>query len=328
LLAATRVLKRLALFVVTVWVAATLNFLIPRVGLPIPGLVTVANSADTASRRGPTDRERRFRLNLSLWDQYVGYMGDAVHFDFNYSMASYPNRVSDMIGKALPWTFGLLGVTTVLAWLLGTLLGASIAWPSAPRILRYLLPPMVALSATPFFMVGLILLYVLAFKAQLFPLGGGYEPGTFPALTPEFAANIVSHAMLPALSILVTTIGTFGLGMRGLMVGLQGEDYMLLAQAKGLKGMTVFYNYALRNAWLPQITAIAVTLGQIVSGGLLVEAVFRYPGIGGLLVWSIINHDFFLTQGIVLVIIVSISLATLLLDLIYPLLDPRVSLAH
>jgi peptide/nickel transport system permease protein len=136
--------------------------------------------------------------------------------------------------------------------------------------------------------------------------------------------NVVYHALLPALSILLTSIGTWGLGMRGLMVGLQGEDFMLLAQAKGLKGMTVFFNYALRNAWLPQITAIAVTLGQIVSGGLLVEAVFRYPGIGGLLVWSIINHDFFLTQGIVLVIIIAISLATLLLDLIYPWLDPRV----
>src|SRR5207244_3804558 len=157
----------------------------------------------------------------------VAYLGDAVHLDFNYSMASYPNRVSDMIGKALPWTFGLLGVTTVLAWVVGTLLGASIAWPSSPRVLRYLLPPIVALSATPFFMVGLILLYVLAFRARLFPLGGGYEPGTFPAPTPAFMLNIVYHAMLPALAILLTSIGTWGLGMRGLMVSLQGEDFML-----------------------------------------------------------------------------------------------------
>jgi peptide/nickel transport system permease protein len=314
------------LFVLTVWLAATLNFLIPRVGWPLPSLSQAAAAVENQPRRATvvSDRDRRFRLNQPLWDQYVGYLADAVRFDLNYSMASYPNRVSDMIGTALPWTFGLLGVTTILAWVVGTLLGASIAWPSSPRILRFLLPPMVALSATPFFMVGLVLLYVLGFRAQLFPLGGGYEPGTAPGVTPDFVVNVVYHALLPALSILLTSIGTWGLGMRGLMVGLQGEDFMLLAQAKGLKGMTVFFNYALRNAWLPQITAIAVTLGQIVSGGLLVEAVFRYPGIGGLLVWSIINHDFFLTQGIVLVIIIAISLATLLLDLIYPWLDPRV----
>src|ERR1700730_12281776 len=281
------VVKRLGLFVLTVWVAATLNFFLPRIGRPDPGQAPLA---DGQPRRAVvvSDRDLRLRLNLPLWEQYVGYMSDAVHLEFNYSMASYPNRVGDMIGKALPWTFGLLGVTTALAWILGTLLGASMAWPSAPRALRFLLPPMVALSATPFFLVGLLLIYVLAFRLHLFPLGGGYEQGTFPAVTPEFALNIVYHALLPALSILLTSIGTWGLGMRGLMVAQQGEDFMLFAQAKGLKGLTVFFNYAIRNAWLPQLTAVAVTLGQIVTGGLLVEAVFRYPGIGGPLVWATI----------------------------------------
>ena len=322
----TRVLKRLALFVITVWLAATVNFFLPRIGQPMPGWITEASRGDTRAndQSAVSERDRRFRLNLPLAQQYVAYLGDAVRFDFNYSMASYPERVGDMIAASLPWTFGLLGVTTVLAWVLGTLLGASMAWPSAPRFLRFLLPPMVALSVTPFFMVGLILLYVLAFRAQLFPLGGSHTVGSFPSMTPAFILDVVYHATLPALSILLTSIGTWGLSMRGLMVGLQGEDYLLFARAKGLRSMTVFITYATRNAWLPQLTAIALALGQIVTGGLLVEAVFRYPGIGGLLVWAILQRDFFLTQGIVLVIIVSISLGTLLLDLVYPLLDPRV----
>jgi peptide/nickel transport system permease protein len=321
------VFARLALFVLTVWLAATCNFFLPRIGQAIPSSATPdAAGADSSSQtqREVSERDQHFRLDRPLWQQYVAYLGDAVRLDFNYSMASYPERVSDMIGASLPWTFGLLGTTTVLAWIVGTLLGASMAWPSAPRFLRFLLPPMVALSVTPFFMVGLVLLYVLGFRAQWFPLGGSHAIGTFPSFNPAFIVDVAYHAVLPALAILLTSAGTWGLSMRGLMVNLQGEDYMLFAQAKGLKGLTVFFTYAVRNAWLPQITGVALALGQIVSGGLLVEAVFRYPGIGGLLVWAIINRDFFLTQGIVLVIIVSIAVATLLLDLVYPLLDPRV----
>jgi peptide/nickel transport system permease protein len=173
----------------------------------------------------------------------------------------------------------------------------------------------------------MLLLYVLAFRLRMFPLGGGYETGAFPELTPAFGVQLLQHAALPALSIIMASTATWAIGMRGSVVSLDGEDFMLLAEAKGLRRSTLFLRYTLRNAMLPQVTALGIALGQIVSGALLVEAVFRYPGLGGLLLRAILTRDYFLEQGIVLVIVVSIAAATLVLDLAYPLLDPRVRVA-
>ena len=238
-------------------------------------------------------------------------------------MSSYPSRVADQIGYALPWTIALLGTTSLLAWAIGTVLGAALAWPSKARLAQYLFPPLMMLSAAPYFITGMLLLYVLAFRLRLFPLGGGYDAGTFPELSPAFVLMLAQHAVLPALSIILASIATWAITMRGLLVSLQGEDFMLLAEAKGLRRATIFLRYAIRNALLPQVTGLGIALGQIVSGGLLVEAVFRYPGLGGLLLRAILTKDYFLEQGIVLIIIVSIGFVTLVLDLVYPLLDPR-----
>jgi peptide/nickel transport system permease protein len=179
------------------------------------------------------------------------------------------------------------------------------------------------LSAAPYFIIGMLLLYVLAFRLQLFPLGGGYEAGRLPELSISFILSLAQHAVLPALSVILASIATWSIGMRSLVVSLHGEDFMIFAEAKGLRRATIFLRYAIRNALLPQLTGLGLALGQIVSGGLLVEAVFRYPGLGGLLYRAILTKDYFLEEGIVLVIIVSIGVATFALDLVYPLLDPR-----
>jgi peptide/nickel transport system permease protein len=228
-----------------------------------------------------------------------------------------------VIGAALPWTITLLGTTSLLAWAIGTLLGAALAWPTRPRLAQYVFPPLMVLSAAPYFVTGMLLLYVLAFRLRLFPQGGGFEAGTFPDLSPAFGLNLLQHAVLPALSIILASIATWGISMRSLVVSLRGEDFMLFAEAKGLRRPTIFLRYAIRNALLPQVTGLGLALGQIVSGALLVEAVFRYPGLGGLLLRAIVTKDYPLEQGIVLIIIMSIGLVTLLLDLAYPLLDPR-----
>jgi peptide/nickel transport system permease protein len=254
----------------------------------------------------------------------VGYLGDLGRLDLNYSMSSYPSRVTEQIGYALPWTMALLGTTSVVAWAIGTLLGAVLAWPRRSRIAQFVFPPLMMLSAAPYFITAMLLLYWLAFRLQLFPLGGGYEAGTFPEVSFGFGWMLLQHAALPALSIVLVSIATWAITMRSLTVSLQGEDFMLFAEAKGLQRATVFLRYSIRNSLLPQVTGLALALGQIVSGGLLVEAVFHYPGLGGLLLRAILTRDYFLEQGIVLVIIISIGLATLLLDLLYPLLDPRV----
>jgi peptide/nickel transport system permease protein len=200
--------------------------------------------------------------------------------------------------------------------------------PNAPRILRYILPPILTLSAIPFFLLGLLLIYLLGFQLKWFPLAGGYDQGLLPAWDPKIVINMVYHSILPALSIILASVGFWTLGMRGVMISTQGEDYLLFAEAKGLRGRTVFLRYAIRNALLPQLTALALALGNIVAGAVLVEVIFQYPGVGSLLYQAIRASDFSVIQGVVFFIIVSIGLATLILDLIYPLLDPRISYAR
>jgi peptide/nickel transport system permease protein len=306
------VLRRVGFCLLLVWLALTVNFLLTRLGTP-----------EISRPRGLTARE--LGLQGSLWQQYVTYMVDLAHFNLNYSLSSYPMRVADQIGAALPWTIALLGTASLIAWTVGTALGAALALPSRPRWLAYVFPPLMILSAAPYFIVGLLLLYVLGFRLQLFPIGGGYDAGIEPQLTPGFILNLLQHAMLPALSIIVASIATWSISMRGIVVSLDGEDFLTFAHAKGLRRRTIYAGYAIRNALPAQLTAFGIALGQIVTGGLLVEAIFRYPGLGGLLYRAILTRDYFLEQGIVLIIVVSIGVATLLLDLTYPLLDPRLT---
>ncbi len=323
--------KRFGIFLVIVWLAATLNFFLPRLSGQDPVRVKLLQQAQlggyvqTGIEAMVKEYETRFGLDKPLWRQYLTYLRDVARLDFNYSIANYPRTVSEMIADAIPWTVGLLGTTTVLSFTLGTFLGALLAWPRAPKWMRWLMPPLWAFHAIPFFLFGLILMYLLAFQVQWLPMFGGYSAGAFPALTWEFAEDVIKHAILPALSIILVATGGWALAMRGMMVTTQGEDYVIFAEAKGLKSLTIFLRYCVRNAILPQTTALALALGQILSGAVLVEVIFGYPGIGTVLFLAIRENDHFLIQGIVFTVIVALGLATLLLDAVYPLLDPRIS---
>ena len=325
------VATRIGSFFLIVWLAATINFFLPRLGDVDPiSQMLVEQAATGGSIQTGLDEmieiyNEKFGLNTPVWKQYLNYLGDMSRFDFNYSISNYPQRVIDVIIRALPWTLVLLTTTTLFSWFLGTLLGAIMGWPRAPKFLSFLMPPLLALNAVPFFLLGLVLIYVFAFRMRLFPLLGGYTAGTFPALTPVFLRDAFQHSVLPALSIILVSIGGWALGMRAMMITTRGEDFVTYADAKGLKGRTIFLRYAIRNALLPQATALALVLGQLVSGAVLVEVVFSYPGIGNVLYEGIRAGDFFVVQGIVFILIVSIALATLILDLIYPLLDPRIT---
>ena len=325
------VARRFGMFLLITWLAATINFFLPRLGGQDPvremliQQAALGGSAQTGLEQMIVIYNDKFGLNTPLWEQYVNYVRDMSRFDFNYSITKYPQRVSDIIGRALPWTMVLLTTTTLFSWVLGNLLGAFMAWPRSPKILKFLMPPLLSLSAIPFFLLGLVLIYLFAFHWRVFPLFGGYTPGTFPAVTPAFLKDALYHSVLPALSIILVSLGGWALGMRAMMVTTQGEDYVTYADAKGLKGKTIFLNYAIRNALLPQATALALVLGQIVSGAVLVEVVFSYPGIGNTLYEGIRSGDFYIVQGIVFILIVSIGLVTLALDLLYPLFDPRIT---
>ena len=327
----TYVLQRLALFLAVVWAAATLNFFLPHISGRDPVREKLMQQAASSGyvQTGIQDMveeyQREFGLDQPLWRQYLTYLGNVARLDFGYSIANYPRTVVSILGSALPWTIGLLLTTTVLGFIIGTLAGALLAWPRAPGFIQYLFPPLLTLSAIPFFLLGLVLIYLFAFRWKLFPLFGGYTAGTFPGFNLTFALDVLKHSVLPALSILLASLGFWALGMRGMMVTVEGEDYMTFAEAAGFKNRTLFFTYALRNALLPQTTALGLSLGQLLSGALLVEVIFSFPGIGSVLYNAIRQFDYFLIQGIVFTIVLGVTLATLILDLIYPLLDPRIT---
>lgn len=327
---ATYVLKRVGLFFLVIWGAATLNFFLPRLapGDPIAERMFAMSMQGGYTQSGVEEMVRaykeKFGLDKPLYVQYFNYLNDVARFDFGYSLALFPARALDLILDALPWTIGLLAVATLLSFALGTLLGALMAWPKSPRVLGYLVGPLLTLSAIPYYLLGLILLYIFAFTLKKFPLSGGYDVGQSPQLTLDFAGQVLKHSLLPALSIILAALGSWALGMRAMMVTTEGEDYMTFAEARGLRNATIFYRYALRNAVLPQFTSLALALGHIVSGALIVEVIFTYPGVGSVLFAAIRGSDYFVIYGIVFMIVLTLALSTLILDLAYPLLDPRI----
>jgi peptide/nickel transport system permease protein len=326
------ILKRIGLFLIVIWAAASLNFFIPRIA---PGRDPIREKLGQLAATGGLNQEgiqemveayqAKFGLDRPLIEQYLAYMGDIIRLDFGYSLSNYPARVIDLIALAIPWTLGLLIVATLMSFLVGTLLGALVAWPGSPRFMQYMVIPFMTMSAIPYYLLGLILLYVLGVQFKVFPLFGGYRSALLPGFNWEFISSVLHHATLPALSIVLSGIGFWGLSMWGMMITTLGQDYVTLAEANGLRGRDIFLRYGLRNAMLPQMTALALSLGLVVSGSVLVEVVFAYPGIGTLLFQAIQGSDYFLIYGVVFIIIVSIGLATVIIDLIYPLLDPRIT---
>jgi peptide/nickel transport system permease protein len=323
--------RRFAVFLLIVWLAATLNFFLPKLSGRDPIRTKLLEEASLGGyvHAGIEDMvneyQKKFGLDRPLWRQYLAYLSAVAYGDLNYSIANYPRTVAGMIGEALPWTIGLLGLTTLFSFAAGTILGALLAWPRAPQWLRWLMPPLWALHAIPFFLLGLVLSWLFAFRLQWLPIFGGYSAGANPGWSGSFVLDVLRHAILPALSIILVSVGGWALAMRGMMVTTMGEDYVAFAEAKGLKSATIFIRYCLRNAIVPQATALALALGQILSGAVLVEAIFGYPGIGALLFQAIEENDFFLIQGIVFTVIVALGFATFVLDVIYPWLDPRIS---
>ena len=325
------VFKRFGIFLLIVWLASSINFFLPRLGGQDPMRAHLLEQAmlggyvQAGLEEMVQEYNVKFGLDKPLWQQYLNYLGDVARLDFNYSVSNYPRTVASMLADALPWTIGLLVTTTLLAFVIGTLLGAILGWPGTPRWLRFALPPLMALNAIPFFLLGLILIYLVTTRFPFIPLFGGYSPGTLLTLSLDSVLDVLRHAILPATSIVLVAIGGWALGMRAMMVTTQGEDYTIFADAKGLMPFTIFLHYSVRNALLPQATALALVLGHIASGAVLVEVIFGYPGIGTVLYNAIRQSDYFLIQGIVFGVIVSLGLATFILDLIYPLLDPRIT---
>lgn len=328
------VLKRLCLALVVLWAAITFSFFIPRtpliissVGPSLQRLTSPETIRPVAAKKEDAVSgyyARVFHLDRPLHEQYLIYLGDVFKWDLGPSMYYYPKTVQEVIGEALPWTVGLLGSATLLGFGLGSLLGVFLAWPKAPGWAQYLILPLLTLSAVPFYQLGLVLAYIFSVLLQWLPIGGGYPLLVFPSWSWSFVLGTLHHAILPTAAVTLSVLGFWAVGMRGMVITTLGEDYVVLAEAKGLKQRTLMLRYAARNALLPQVTGLALSVGNVVTGAVLVEVVFAYPGIGTLLKWALLTHDYPLMQGITLILVIAIVLITLLLDLALPLLDPRI----
>jgi peptide/nickel transport system permease protein len=326
------ILKRIGFLIAVLYTAATINFLIPKLSPrdPVQEQVNMKIATMGQSSEGAAELVESLKalygLDKPLWQQYVTYIWNTLRFDLGFSIANYPKPVMEIIEETVFWTLGFVGVATVLAFLIGTVVGAMVGWSKFSKYLSWLMPPLAVFSAVPAFILALILIYFLAFRAKLFPLRGGFSPlldVNWNSI--EFLLDVARHAVLPALSLLIVSIGGWALSMRAMMVTVEGADYITFAEAKGLKGGRIFFRYALRNTLLPQITALAMQLGFIVSGSTLVENMFAYPGIGRRLGGAIAAFDYPVIYGIVFFLVVGIAVATLLVDMLYPVLDPRIS---
>ncbi|HEY9244187.1 MAG TPA: ABC transporter permease [Streptosporangiaceae bacterium] len=318
-------LRRLGFFVLTLWVALTLNFFLPRLMPGNPAEAMLGKFRGPVSPQALQALEVAFGVNTKegLFAQYLHYLGNVATGNFGTSLYFYPQSVGRVILDALPWTLGLVGVTTILAFALGTGIGIVAAWRRGGRLDSIAPPVFVITSAIPYFWVGMMLILVFAEQLQWFPAAFGFNINMAPGFNLAFIVNIVEHAVLPAAALLITTIGTWILTMRNTMVTTLAEDYVRMARAKGLPSRQIMFGYAARNAILPNLTGFAMSLGFVVGGAILVEYVFNYPGVGYMLLQAVTQEDFPLMQALFLLITVAVLVAILLADIATAILDPR-----
>lgn len=321
--------RRITFYLITVWAAITLNFILPRLTPGDPGEIMLAKLA----RSGVQITDQLVRsVNLllggategSLWDQYVNYLGKIFTGDLGVSITTYPEPVVDLIAKALPWTIGLVGLATVISFVLGVSLGAWTGWKRGTWA-DSLIPGTTLIQSIPYFWLALLLLYIFSVKLQWLPIFGGYDVYTFagPEMSWAFVSSVIYYGFLPALTIVLSSVGGWLLGMRNMMVTTLSEDYITTAEAKGLRPRRIFTAYAARNAGLPSIAGFAISLAFVVSGSIVMEQVFSYPGIGMLLIRAVQGKDYALMQGIFLVITLTVLAANFLMDIFYGFIDPR-----
>jgi peptide/nickel transport system permease protein len=304
-------------------VALTVNFFIPRA---MPGNAVQSVMAKFPNLQPAAYKAIQALLGVghpgSIWSQYVSYLDDVFHFNFGTDVSQYPASVSSLLVQTLPWTIILVGTATVIAFLVGTALGIVAGWRHGGALDR-VLPGLMFLQAIPYFFFALILVELLAIKTHVFPTGQGYDNGLIPGWHGDFISSALYHSLLPALTIVLTSIAGWMLQMRNVMITTIGEDYVIAAQAKGLSNRRVIFTYAARNALLPQLQGFGLAVGFVISGALVMEIVFSYPGIGLLLLNAVTSHDYPLMQGIFLVITFAVLIANLVVDMIIVFADPR-----
>ncbi len=327
------IIRRVFFLFMVVWTAATINFILPHLTGRDPIQEMMVQQIASQGRK-QADAEIMIKkyttlygLDKPLWQQYLTYLGNVLRLDFGYSIYNYPRTVMDIIIARGRITLPFVVVGIAVAFLIGVLLGALLGWNKMPQWLsNIIVPPLLVFSSIPQFVVALILLYFIAFRLKLAPMGSAFSQDLTENWSSwKFLLSYAQHAVLPALTIVLIEGSNWALGMRAMMVTVEGEDYATFAEARGLKKSRIFFRYLMRNAMLPSITGLALRLGFIITGAAVAETYFNYNGIGNTLGTAIGQFDYFLLYGIVIIMVMSIALATFVVDLIYPLLDPRIT---
>jgi len=325
--------RKLGFYLVAAWAALTINFLLPQL---IPGNPVEALIGRMSQSGSVPPGEARVLTSLlglgtgNIFQKYWQYLDGLAHLRLGLSISQFPMPVSTEISQSIYWTLILVGIATVISFALGILLGALAGWRRGSR-LDAIIPATTLLTAMPYFWLALILLYFLSSNVwHIFPQGQGYDTNSelTPGWNPAFLASAVQHAILPALTIVLSSVGGWLLGMRNMMVSTLSDDYVVAAEAKGLRPRRIMIGYAARNAVLPSVSGFAISIGFVVSGAIAMEYVFSYPGIGDKLVQAVSNNDYPLMQGIFLVITFAVLGANLLVDLLHGFIDPRTRLSR
>ena len=322
--------KRLLQFVLVVFIGINLTYLISHatpidpVEQTISALTSFGNTSPDAIETMRQSLRELYGMTGTPWEQYLSFWSRIIVGDFGPSLSAFPTPVSELILRALPWTIGLLVVATVLSWLLGNLLGGLAGYYRKNRVLKALGLIAMGLHPMPYYVVAFVLLVVFGFLWPVLPISGGSGIAVEREFSFGFVYSVFLHSLLPALSLVLVGVGAWFLGMRALVSNIVTEDYVVYAELGGVDRRRILTSYVMRNALVPQVTGLAMSLGAIFTGAIITEEVFGYPGIGSLLVDAVHAGDYSLVLGVTSVSIVAVSTAVLVIDLLYPLLDPRV----
>lgn len=323
--------QRVVQCILVILIGITITFLIPRLS-PTDPVETAVNKAVMVGQFSHPDAVRQMKealvklygLDGTLLQQYLRFWKGLLSGDLGPSLSSFPKPVMTLIKGSLPWTAGLLLVSAIISWIIGNALGSLAGYYRNQRWANIVGIMAMALHPIPYYIMAFVLVVLLAYVLPIFPIGGSVDIGLKPALSWFYISSLLRHAFLPSLSLLLVGVGGWFLGMRALVTNIVSEDYVTYARYAGVPDRTIMYQYVMRNALLPQVTGLAMQLGLIFNGALITEYVFSYPGLGYLAYNAIFAGDYSLIMGIAVFSIAGVSLAVLLIDLAYPLFDPRV----
>lgn len=323
--------KKLGWYLLTLIIALTLNFILPRLvpGNPVDAVVSSVTQGMTdqnSVKKVYETFEKEFGIDKPIWQQYFIYLGKILQGDLGTSFGQYPKKVTTILANSVPWTLALQFPAIITGWLLGNILGAIAAYRRG-LFDKILMPVALGISAFPFFAFALIVLFLFSMVWHIFPVGGAYAFDLLPAFTPQFIMSVLYHYSLPFLTIVIVMVGGQAIGMRSMAIYELGADYVLYSKLLGIRDKKVV-GYVFRNAMLPQITGLALSMGTMVGGALIAEIVFSYPGIGTQLFSAIRQLDFPVISGCTLVVTVAVLIANFAIEMVYGLLDPRIKMAQ